>query len=372
MPTVSSLNQYSLAFNGYVFGGGSSMHQVLDLNGLEALPEIRNQDDNRGYQDGMFTGNDFLSGREITVTVLTTGNSTTNSISAATATGTGVITYTTSTDHGLVTGQLVTVTGVLSTGNPSGTANTGFNRNLLACTVLSTTQFTLAVSLTDTRTSGGTMTMSSSAQANYNLLQAALLPQTTGTTPLQFQLSLTSGLQLINARVRANKTLVDPEYTYGFIKSQFTFFCPDPRYYDNTLQTASLTVSNALGRIYNRTYNLVYGFGSSGAATNVQNNGWATTYPTITVNGPINNPTVGNTTTGNYITVTGLYANTDIIVYDLDQKIVTVNGNPARNLVSGNSTWFGALPGSNAFYLTGSGTLAGTTAGTITWRSAYI
>jgi hypothetical protein len=372
MPTVSSLAQYSLAFDGYVFGGGSSMHQILDLDGLESLPSIRNQDDNRGYADGMFSGNDFLSGRGITATILTTGNSATASIASATATGGSFITYNTSTAHGLVSGQLVTITGVISTGNPTGTAGAGFNRTLVAATVTSTTQFTVAVVLTDTRTSGGTMTMSSSAQANFNLLQRALLPQTTGTTVLQFQLSTASGLQRVNARVRANKTLVDPDYTYGYIKSQYTFFCPDPRFYDDTLQTASLAVSNALGRIYNRTYNLIYGFGSSGAATTVQNNGWATTYPTITLNGPIVNPTIGNQTTGNFITLTGSYSNTNTIFIDLDSKYVTVDGVPARNLITGNSTWFGAIPGVNQFYLTGTGTVAGTTAATVSWRSAYI
>jgi hypothetical protein len=372
MPTVTSLQQYSLAFNGYVFGGGSSMHQVLDLDGLESLPSIRNQDDNRGYADGMFTGNDFLSGRDITVTILTTGNSASASISSAIATGGSVITYNTSTAHGLVSGQAVTITGVISTGNPSGTAGTGFNQTSQIATVTSTTQFTLGVVLTDTYTSGGTMSMSSSAQANYNLLQRALLPQTSGTTVMQFQLSLAGGLQRVNARVRANKTLVDPDYTYGYIRSQYSFFCPDPRFYDDTLQTASLAVSNALGRIYNRTYNLIYGFGSSGAATTVQNNGWATTYPTITINGPIVNPTVGNTTTGNFITITGSYTNTDIIYVDLDSKYITVNGVAARNLISGSSTWFGAVPGTNQFYLTGTGTVAGTTAATVSWRSAYI
>jgi hypothetical protein len=288
MPTVSNLAQYSFAFDGYVFGGGNSVHQILDLNGLESLPSIRNQDDNRGYADGMFTGNDFLSGREITATILTVGG------------------------NGL------------------------------------------------------------SAQANYNLLQRALLPQTTGTTILQFQLSLANGLQRVNARVRANRTLVDPDYTYGYIRSQYTFFCPDPRFYDDTLQTASLAVSNALGRTYDRTYNLVYGFGSTGATTTIENNGWATTYPTITLNGPILNPTLGNSTTGDYITITGSYSNTDIIYVDLDSKYVTVNGVAARNLVTGTSTWFGAAPGANQFYLTGASTLAGVTAATVQWRSAYI
>jgi hypothetical protein len=372
MPTVSSLANYSFAFNGYVFGGSNSMHQILAVDGLEALPGIRNQDDNRGYADGMFTGNDFLSGRDITITVLTLGNSSTAAISAATATGTGVITYTTATAHNLVSNQIVTITGVISTGNPSGTAGTGFNQTSQVATVLSTTQFTIPVTLTDTRTSGGTMNMSSSAQFNYNLLQQNLLPQTSGTTVMQFQMSTAGGLQRVNARVRQNRTLVDPDYTYGFIKSQYTFFCADPRYYDDTLQTASMTVGNPLGRTYNRVYPLVYGGGSTAITTSVTNNGWATTYPTITLNGPITNPILGNTTQGYYITIQGTYANTDTIVIDLDSKLITLNGAAARNLISGGSNWFSAPPGTSQFYLTGTGTLAGTTTATVSWRSAYI
>jgi hypothetical protein len=372
MPTVSSLNNYSFAFDGYVFGGGSSMHQVLAVDGLEALPGIRNQDDNRGYADGMFTGNDFLAGRDITISILTLGNSSTASISSATATGTGIITYNTATAHGLVTGQRVTITGVLSTGNPTGTAGVGFNQTLQVATVITTTQFTIPVTLTDTRTSGGTMNMSSSAQFNYNLLQRSLLPQTSGTTVMQFQMANNEGLQRVNARVRANRTLVDPDYSYGFIKSQYTFFCADPRYYDDALQTASMVVGNPLGRTYNRIYNLVYGGGSTALTTAITNNGWATTYPTITLTGPITNPVLGNTTQGNYITLQGTYSNTDTIVIDLDNKLITLNGASARNLVSGGSNWFSAPPGTSQFYMTGTGTLAGTTAATVTWRSAYI
>jgi hypothetical protein len=372
MPTVSSLNNYSFAFNGYVFGGGSSMHQVLEVDGLEALPGIRNQDDNRGYADGMFTGNDFLAGRDITVTILTLGNSSTKSISTAGYTGLLTTSYTTTTAHGLVSGQKVTITGVISSGNPSGTAGTGFNLIQQTVTVTSPTTFTIPVSVVEIYTSGGTMNMSSSAQFNYNLLQQNLLPQTSGTTVMQFQMANNEALQRVNARVRANRTLVNPDYTYGFIKSQYTFFCADPRYYDDALQTASMVVSNPLGRTYNRVYNLVYGGGSTALTTAITNNGWATTYPTITLTGPITNPVLGNTTQGYYITLQGSYTNTDTIVLDLDSKLITLNGASARNLVSGGSNWFSAPPGTSQFYMTGTGTLAGTTAATVTWRNAYI
>ena len=158
MATVSSLQYYSFAFNGFVFGGSGSPYQITKVDGLEALPNIRNQDDSRGYSDGMLSGNDFLSGRTITISILTL----------------------------------------------PGNGNT--------------------------------------AHKNFDLLQGSLIPQTSGTTPLQFQLSGGENLQYINARVRKAISTIDPDYTYGKIKAQFEFFCPDFRYYDNTTQTATMAV----------------------------------------------------------------------------------------------------------------------------------
>jgi hypothetical protein len=285
MPVLT--NSYSFSFNGQTFGGAGSPYQILSVDGLEGLPGIRNQDDNRGFNDGMFSGRDFLGGRTISIVFQTFG-------------------------------------------------------------------------------SGAT-----SAQTNFNSIQAKLLPQTSGTTPLYFILP-PSGEQFINARVRALRTTVDPNYTYGMITSQVEFFCPDPDYFDNTLQTASLVLGGSLGRTYNRTYNLVYNSGAGLPSATVTNNGWATAYPTITFNGPITNAIVGNSTQGLYLFFNATFTNTDSVVVDLYNKLVTLNGNPARNLLLGTSNWFDAPPGVNEFYFSGSGTLAGTTGGTVTWRNAYI
>ena len=288
MATVTSLNNYSFAFNGYVFGGGTSVHQILDVQGLEGLPAIRNQDDNRGYFDGMFSGRDFLGGRTITMTVLT----------------------------------------VAGNGN--------------------------------------------SAQYNYNLLQSQALPQQSGTTPLQFQLSPAGGLQFINARVRGNITQVDPDYTYGYIKSQLTFFCPDPRYYDNTTQTASMTYTLPLGRTYPRIYPLTYGGGSQTQTAPITNNGTTNTYPLITIYGPVINPVVGSTTTGQYLSFNYTMAQSDVISVDLLNKTILLNGNSARNLIIGSSQWFAAPAGTSYFYFTGTGTTYGITNATVQWNNAYI
>jgi len=290
--TITSLNYYGMAYNGFAFGGAGSPYQITAIDGLASLPDVRNQDDNQGFNDGMFSGRDFLGGRTVTVTILTL----------------------------------------------SGNGN--------------------------------------SAQYNYNLLKAALLP-TQGYTPfsptnqLQFQLSAASGLQFLNARVRVNKTIIDPNFTYGYITSQWQFFCPDPKFYDNTQLATSMLYSN-LGRTYNRVYPLTYGGGSLAPSAAVNNLGWATTYPIITITGPISNPVVGSTTQQASITIQGTYASTDTIVVDLAQRLITVNGNNARNLVAGGSTWFSAQPGSNSFYLTGTGYALGTTVATVAWYNAYV
>ena len=54
MPLPTSLNQYQFSFNGFSFGGAGSVYQIESVDGLEGLPGIRTQDDNRGYNDGMF------------------------------------------------------------------------------------------------------------------------------------------------------------------------------------------------------------------------------------------------------------------------------------------------------------------------------
>jgi hypothetical protein len=282
------LANYSFQFGSFVFGGAGSVYQITSVDGLESLPDIRNQDDNRGYNDGMFTGRDFLGGRTLTFEIMTFAG-------------------------------------------------------------------------------GG-----NSAHTNFNLLQSALVPQSSGTQTLSFQMSPSDSPYQFSARVRGRLTTVDPEYTYGFIRSQYTFFCPDPRYYSDTATTASLTPTPALGRTYDRTYNLVYGGGSIATSTTITNIGNWITYPVITITGPVTNPTIGNITTGQYMAVNYNVTNTDTLVIDLDNKLITLNGTSARNLVAGNSQWFGAPPGVSNFTFTGTNYLIGTTTATVVYRSAWV
>jgi phage-related protein len=282
-----ALSNYQFQFGSFVFGAGTP-YVVTEVTGLEDLPQIRNQDDIKGYNDGMFTGRDFYSGRTLT-----------------------------------------------------------FMFNILAG-------------------NGNT------AQANYALFQAALNPQQTGTTTLQFLLSPSDTQKKINARVRTRAVPVTPEYTYGKITAQVTMFCPDPRFYDITPTNLSLSPGTPSGRTYNRTYNLSYGGGSQSSSGQISNLGWATTNPTITITGPCLNPVITSVTSGQSITVNYSLGASDVVVIDLNLKTVTLNGTAARNILANNSQWFAASPGVTQLSFSATTFTAGATSCIVTYSSAYI
>lgn len=296
---VTSLLNYRFAFNDFEFGGGSSVYQILTLNGLEDLPVIRNQDDNRGYQDGMFTGRDFLSGRTLLFTMTVRGDQ-----------------------------------------------NNSMNYYL-------------------------------------DLLQANLVPQQQGTGLLQFQLP-GSSLQRMNARVRRRAITIDTSYSSGLATATYEFFCPDPRYYDNTLQTTDLINATAVaGRTYNRVYTaaatptanpyetgMSYGGGSS-AANLITNSGWTTTYPLITIQGPCINPKVTDVTDGSFLLIDATLGTEDTLVLNTDYRTVTLNGVNRRALLNNSSTWFAAPPGTSYYTFLATGT-DGNTSCLVEWRNAYI
>jgi len=296
---VASLVNYSFAFNDFEFGGGNSVYQIMTIDGLEDLPAIRNQDDNRGYQDGMWTGRDFLSGRNLVFTITVRGD-------------------------------------------------TNYNMNYY-----------------------------------LDLLQANLVPQQQGTGLLQFQLP-GSDLQRIDARVRRRAIQINTDYSSGMATATYEFFCPDPRYYDDEEKSTDLTNATAVaGRTYNRVYTatatnpanpdqtgMSYG-GGAGAPNLITNDGWTTTYPEITIQGPAINPKVTNVTAGAFLLIDATIGTNDQLVLNTDYRTVTLNGVNRRALLNNSSTWFAAPPGTSYYTFTATGT-DGNTACVVTWRNAYI
>ena len=284
---------YQFQFNGFAFGAGTPF-AILDVDGLEGLPGLRVQDDNRGFNDGAFSGRDFYDGRTLVFTINTF----------------------------------------------AGNGNT--------------------------------------AQANYNLLQAALLPQQQGTGTLGFLLSPDDTAKTLQARVRQNKTLVNVDYVAGRIVSQWIFYAPDPRYFDATSTIVSLSPQALSGRIYSKIFSYTYGGGSNQVQTYTTNAGRVNAGGVVTIVGPVTNPNIGSVTQNKYLTVNTVLAATDTLTLDLTNKTVTVTSavtgvtTNKRNLLSNGSSWFDIQPGLNALYFNGTAYTTGTTSASITYSNAYV
>jgi hypothetical protein len=164
----------------------------------------------------------------------------------------------------------------------------------------------------------------------------------------------------------------------------YEFFCPDPNYYDDALQTTDLATSSAVaGRTYNRVYTAPatptanpfetgMSFGGGSTSANIINNaGWATTYPIITITGPCINPRVTNVTAGLFLQIDSAIGSEDELVLNTNLRTVTLNGINRRALLNNSSTWFAAPAGINYYTFAATAT-DGTTACVVSWRNAYI
>jgi phage-related protein len=99
------------------------------------------------------------------------------------------------------------------------------------------------------------------------------------------------------------------------------------------------------------------------------NSGTFETRPTITIGGPISNPSVVNAATAQAITFTGLsMAATDQLVINTDARQAYLNGTFYPADVT--SAWWVLDPGDTQVYLTGDNFAGGGTV-TVQWASAW-
>lgn len=191
------------------------------------------------------------------------------------------------------------------------------------------------------------------AQANYKTLQAAFAPQPTGyyVDPtgytsasqqlklFQFRLNGNTGDMQMYGRSRGLVTPIDPDFTYGYIKTRIQLTFPDPRYYTNTATTVT------------------------GTSVSLTNNGWATSCPVITIASPSTSGAITDgTITMQFAAVTG-----GALVVDLLSRVIYVGGFPVRNVMtSASNGWLALDPDSIETWTSTIGSMS------IPYRSAYI
>ena len=167
----SSTNLLRIASDGTFVAGGNMIAPTLQLTNGTSL--LLNGNIVPSAADGSFMGfqtpqnNTFGSGR-ILISVgshaqnglnIRAGGGISGTITAATSSGTS-ITYSSASGYAVGSryvsvGQTITVTGIVSAGNPLGTAERGFNVTNAIVTAATTSSITVSASLTDTYTSGG-------------------------------------------------------------------------------------------------------------------------------------------------------------------------------------------------------------------------
>ena len=197
------------------------------------------------------------------------------------------------------------------------------------------------------------------AQYYYKQLQKAFAPQQlgfyvdpTGNTPasnqlqlFQYQLTADTGTMRMYGRSRGLVTPVDPDFSYGYIKTRIQMTFPDPRYYDDAGTT------------------------KTGASFTLTNTGWAISCPVITIastSGASGSITDGTTT----MTFANMSAGQQLIV-DLLSRVIYYNGYPARNYLTSNySGWLSiapnTLPASPVTWTSTVGSMS------VTYRNAYV
>lgn len=143
----------------------------------------------------------------------------------------------------------------------------------------------------------------------------------------------------------------------------FTLVCKvkDPTIYGYPSKTASTQgvdpTTGGGAAVFPFTFPVVFGASTYSVTNTARNEGDIPVYPqSIQVFGPINNPTITNETTGEFITVSENLASSSnvlTIIYDKDSLSVELDGNSVIGSITDTSSYFKLQPGDNQITLSG-------------------
>lgn len=134
---------------------------------------------------------------------------------------------------------------------------------------------------------------------------------------------------------------------------QLTLVAPDPYLYaagdgiDPESGYITQEIYKLVGGGYVMPYILPVTWEAGETAAIIENTGDIWVYPTITLTGKYTNPKVSNLTTGKIVQLNVTTAPTDIIVIDMKNRTITLNGGSIAAYRSDDSSWWALLPGDN-------------------------
>jgi hypothetical protein len=158
-------------------------------------------------------------------------------------------------------------------------------------------------------------------------------------------------------------------------KSPFkiSLIAADPTIYDNSSSggmSAVVNLSTGGGVTWPIVWNPVE-WKPGATPTVINNTGDVPLYPRITLTNQMSNPMITNTTTGDFFALNGFTtAAGDLLVIDMYNRTVLLNGGSVLPSVTIASSWWALLPGENSISLTSTNS-SDTVVATVSWRSGY-
>ena len=129
---------------------------------------------------------------------------------------------------------------------------------------------------------------------------------------------------------------------------QIQFAAPDPLRYATVASTASCGLATTTGGLtFPLAFPLDFGVGAGGGTLLLTNAGNTATWPTWTITGPVTNPVILNTATGQRLALSGLTIDAgQTLTLDTDARTVMLQGVASRRgKLTADSAWFGLRPG---------------------------
>lgn len=167
--------------------------------------------------------------------------------------------------------------------------------------------------------------------------------------PLALKMTTMDGLNL-QANVYPSQQLQLIDKSLNHCDFIIDLFAPDPNLYDQSSQRATISVPTGGGATYPVIYPVTYAAKSGGALT-VTNAGDSDTFPTVTFNGPLTSPLIVNQTTGASFQVNVTLLAGDVLVIDMANKTMLLNGSNAMKYFVVTNTWMSLQPGDNLIKL---------------------
>lgn len=193
--------------------------------------------------------------------------------------------------------------------------------------------------------------------------------------PLVIQLS--GAKWLANARVARRAFPADRTYAAQTVQGALQWVATDPRLYGAgaaLTATVGLPLAGSGGLVFPLVFPLVFGAGAAIPDMVATNTGTLTTWPVITITGPVTGPIITNVTTGQILAFnpTFVVPAGQTLTVDTDARTVTLTGvNRRDQLVT--ASWFGLAAGvSTHLRFTSAGSYDPAATLTATWRPATI